>query len=187
MKTYTYKGETKTAYEFAEQYGCNISTLYRRLNQGYTIEEALNTPFQHRQGRIPDRTGMQYGLLTVLGLSDKRTAEGRIQWRCRCICGAERLVSTKNLKEAYSCGCQRRPTRYRSKGTSERRHVQPCWTCKNYAGGCSWSRKDAEPVEGWYAIPTVRMQGSNKPLYTYMIISCPKYEADGSEVKMDAP
>lgn len=182
MKTYTYKDETKTAYEFAEQYGLNISTLYRRLNQGYTIEEALNAPVQNRQSSIPDRTGMQYGLLTVLDLSDKRTAEGRVQWRCRCICGEEILVSTKNLKEAYSCGCQRRTTRFRTKGKAERRHVQPCWSCKNYAGGCSWSRKGAEPVKGWYAIPTVRLQGSNHPLYTYMIISCPEYESDGSEV-----
>lgn len=186
MKTYTYKGVTKSAYEFAEEYGVNVSTLYRRLNLGYTIEEALNEPVQNRQGRIPDRTGMQYGMLTVLGLSDERTKEGRIQWRCRCVCGKEKLVTTKHLKDAYSCGCQTRPPRRRSTGRSERRHIQPCWTCKNYAGGCSWSRKGAEPVDGWYAIPTVRMQGSNKPLYTYMIISCPEYEADGTEARIGA-
>ncbi len=37
-------------------------------------------------------------------------------------------------------------------------HIQPCWTCKKCYGGCSWSRKDPEPVPGWDATPTVKTE-----------------------------
>lgn len=41
-----------------------------------------------------------------------------------------------------------------------------CWSCKNYCGGCSWSR-EFKPVKGWTAKET--NQG-------YLVLKCPKFE-----------
>lgn len=46
-----------------------------------------------------------------------------------------------------------------------------CWDCKNFAGGCSWS-KDGEPVEGWTA------EFSSKSTKSYRVIDCPLFEPD---------
>ena len=54
---------------------------------------------------------------------------------------------------------------------------QPCWTCQNACGGCSWSKR-LEPVEGWKAErvkkKTVLEQG-------YRILNCPEYVSDDTE------
>lgn len=43
----TYKGETKTITEFAEEYGLDTENLLNRINNyGYTIEEAIEKPFR---------------------------------------------------------------------------------------------------------------------------------------------
>ena len=50
---------------------------------------------------------------------------------------------------------------------------QPCWTCKNACGGCSWSR-EFKPVEGWEAVPrSIKSNGIHAE--TYKIINCPEY------------
>ena len=58
--------------------------------------------------------------------------------------------------------------------------MQPCWTCKKYAGGCSWSAR-YEPVPGWTATPT-RKAASKKSasscIESYDITYCPEYEKD---------
>lgn len=46
-----------------------------------------------------------------------------------------------------------------------------CWDCKNFAGGCSWS-KEGKPVEGWTA------EFSNKSTKSYRVIDCPLFEPD---------
>lgn len=56
--------------------------------------------------------------------------------------------------------------------------MQPCWTCKNYLGGCSWSEK-FEPVPGWDATPVNRGNGHNR-IVSYDIRSCPEYKDDGT-------
>ena len=64
-------------------------------------------------------------------------------------------------------------------------HIQPCWTCKKCYGGCSWSRKDPEPVPRWDATPTVK-KGSRTAsiMRSYAIHSCPEYEWDGTVVRV---
>ena len=65
-------------------------------------------------------------------------------------------------------------------------HVQPCWSCRNYLGGCAWTRVDPDtgrvcfdPVPGWEAIPRERL--SNGAMDGgLMIISCPQYCDDGT-------
>ena len=50
-------------------------------------------------------TGQQYGLLTVIEEVQKNGKD--IMWRCKCWCGQEKIVSTKNLRRGHtkSCGC----------------------------------------------------------------------------------
>ena len=52
---------------------------------------------------------------------------------------------------------------------------QPCWTCKKYCGGCSWS-KNLTPVEGWAANPTTIHHEKGRIITSFEIISCPEYE-----------
>lgn len=56
-----------------------------------------------------DLTGRKFGRLTVLELTDGRTAKGSVLWRCRCECGSEKLVSEDALVHGglVSCGCYR--------------------------------------------------------------------------------
>ena len=65
--------------------------------------------------RCIDLTGCVFGRLTVIEKSDKYNYEGRnnrprVQWRCRCECGKEILVTGKSLRSGntQSCGCLNR-------------------------------------------------------------------------------
>ena len=53
---------------------------------------------------------------------------------------------------------------------------QPCWTCKNACGGCSWSR-DFTPIKGWDAKPSQKTS-NGVTTNTYCIKSCPQYEKE---------
>lgn len=59
---------------------------------------------------------------------------------------------------------------------------QPCWTCKKFAYGCSWSQSFI-PIEGWKANTTIREAGSSRGvkhiIESYEIEYCPEYEYDG--------
>jgi hypothetical protein len=54
-----------------------------------------------------DKTGMQFGFWTVLAFAgrDNRNAT---QWKCRCICGTEKVVVVGSLTKgrSKSCGCK---------------------------------------------------------------------------------
>jgi hypothetical protein len=41
--TVTYNGKTQTVSEWAEEFGLNYFTLYRRLQRGWDVERALST------------------------------------------------------------------------------------------------------------------------------------------------
>lgn len=59
-----------------------------------------------------------------------------------------------------------------------RRHSnQPCWTCQNACGGCSWS-SELKPVEGWKAKPTKIKCEEGRYSGSYHIIYCPEYIPD---------
>ena len=51
---------------------------------------------------------------------------------------------------------------------------QPCWTCQNACGGCSWSNF-LEPVKGWTAERTTKNTVSGRG---YKITYCPEYIPD---------
>lgn len=54
-KLITRKGETKSIMQWCEFYGLNQSTLYSRLNTGWSFEMALITPKQNTTKRINNR------------------------------------------------------------------------------------------------------------------------------------
>jgi hypothetical protein len=41
---FTYKGETKHLFDWADEFGINRNTLAHRLNRGWSIEKSLETP-----------------------------------------------------------------------------------------------------------------------------------------------
>ena len=43
-RTYTYQGQTRCLSGWAEQVGINVGTLTQRMNRGWTIKDALETP-----------------------------------------------------------------------------------------------------------------------------------------------
>jgi len=52
-----------------------------------------------------DLTGQRFGKLTVLRPAENKNK--RTTWRCRCDCGSECIVTTRNLRagKTKSCGC----------------------------------------------------------------------------------
>lgn len=65
---------------------------------------------------------------------------------------------------------------YRKKKTDKERYTnnQPCWTCKNACGGCSWSR-EFKPVDNWIAKPCTLIS-NGEYADTYKILYCPQWE-----------
>ena len=54
-----------------------------------------------------DLTNQKFGKLTALFPTDKRSADGRIVWKCQCECGSYIEVDTHSLRQlkTTSCGC----------------------------------------------------------------------------------
>ena len=51
-------------------------------------------------------TGLRFGALTVVAFTEVNS-RGQAMWKCRCDCGAEKVVSGTKLREGQikSCGC----------------------------------------------------------------------------------
>lgn len=58
-----------------------------------------------------DLTGMRFGKLTCLEISEEKDNSGSTQWLCRCDCGNTCLAAVPQLRAGYkkSCGCLSRP------------------------------------------------------------------------------
>lgn len=54
-----------------------------------------------------DRTGIRYGRLVAVSLTDKRATNGSAYWLCRCDCGKEKEIDGASLDrgDSQSCGC----------------------------------------------------------------------------------
>lgn len=63
-------------------------------------------------GKFVDRTGLEYGSLTVTGREDAGPASKgrRVMWRCQCLCGNTVVVTGHALAagDTKSCGCLRK-------------------------------------------------------------------------------
>lgn len=81
--------------------------------------------------KIVDLTGRRFGRLEVLALSHINEHR-RKMWRCRCDCGAERVVASHHLTEgtSTSCGCYAREAaskRQKINGTTHGRSRTPIY------------------------------------------------------------
>lgn len=59
-----------------------------------------------------------------------------------------------------------------------------CWGCARALGGCSWSRGDFQPVDGWMALPTTQVEITPQGLTvteSFFVYACPEYLPDGKE------
>lgn len=79
-----------------------------------------------------DRTGRQYGRLTVIGLSERKTNNGRKLWLCECRCGnrCEVRGSDLTMGRVLSCGCFRKESVKRRKtkhGKSKNNRLYQTW------------------------------------------------------------
>lgn len=88
-----------------------------------------------------DRTGCVFGRWTVLGDAPKAYTT---MWRCRCVCGAERVVSGANLASGHStsCGCYREENRPKLSVN------------RDYTGGKNPKAKRAKAQHGTDYIPS---------------------------------
>ncbi len=61
-----------------------------------------------RQG-IVDLAGQTFGRLRALRPTERRDADGRAYWLCRCACGGEREALGRDLRRGRttSCGCKK--------------------------------------------------------------------------------
>ena len=61
-------------------------------------------------GKLIDLTGKRFGFWIVLsrGINNK---SGQVQWKCRCECGMDKLVTANSLRSgnSTSCGCNHAP------------------------------------------------------------------------------
>ena len=65
---------------------------------------------------ILELEGQVYGKLTVIGFEGLNIHHNSM-WRCKCICGNEKVVAAKNLRSGWtkSCGCDRSAHGYSKK------------------------------------------------------------------------
>ena len=85
-------------------------------------------------------------------------------------CGKNFFTKAIN-KKCCSKACESLAAKERRKSAE-----QPCWSCKNACGKCSWS-KNFTPVTGWIAEPSL-IKDSEGDIDTYKIIYCPQYLED---------
>lgn len=54
-----------------------------------------------------------------------------------------------------------------------------CWDCANATkeGICEWA-DGLKPVKGWTAEETVRKEGTEDEMRSFLVISCPKFKRD---------
>ena len=182
-KLYYYNGESRTVAEWAKETGICLQTLKNRLYHGWPIGEALTRPVQvqrQRERHRTDHTGERHGMLRVVKCVGSGNDGKGFLWLCQCACGGERIVPARLLRSTFHCGC-----RTKRRKAQPPTHDQPCWTCRNYAGGCSWSRKEPPPVDGWIATPVTKYNGARPEMNTFAIHFCPEYVPDGTEDRND--
>ena len=106
----------------------------------------------------------------------------KIKIKCK-YCGKE-FIRQSTAQKYCSVECRKaakKETKTEKEIKTGGRYLQPCWYCKNYINGCSWSRSFI-PVEGWTAKPVKRVygfaNGETKVINTYKIIKCPEFVSD---------
>lgn len=102
-----YENHKKSAGQLANEFGCSIDTIHRRLTEWGcdTTRKGHHFPFE-------DLTGKTYGELLVLHLNQKRydeevkkTNKPHKYWTCLCSCGRIKDVESSHLKNGHTTSC----------------------------------------------------------------------------------
>ena len=106
-----------------------------------------------RGWRFNDITGQRFGRLVAV--EDAGTSgDGRFLWRCRCDCGGEAVVRSRDLRRGatQSCGCLQRERTAERNRESKKKHgmygtaEHTAW--KHMVGRCTMPRDNAWPNYG---------------------------------------
>jgi GDP-L-fucose synthase len=103
----------KSGQDIAIEIGCKSDTVYKYLR----LHNIKTNRGRYRKSLI-DLTGQRFGKLVVLKLADQ-IKKKIVDWKCKCDCGNEAIVSTGQLRSGRtkSCGCFR----------GRERHVKMCY------------------------------------------------------------
>lgn len=87
--------------------GNTVFPFMYSLRNGSTQSCGCLRKEKSRKANVVDLTGKRFGKLTVLKPTNRRDKSRNIIWLCKCDCGNERYIVSKNLTsgETKSCGC----------------------------------------------------------------------------------
>ncbi len=165
------KGTSLSITEWSQARKIPKETISNRLRQGWSIEEALGFK-EHKRG-VPEKVAISKEMQNKICKMYKSGME------LKQICEKLEVGYYAVYNTLKAAGHKvKRATAGRKKTKEDfAKREQPCWHCKKYAGGCSWSR-DFTPVEGWTAEKVLMGSGTE----TYEIKECPELVSDGTEI-----
>ena len=101
----TYKGVTDNLCSWAKKIGVKYQLIKYRLDKGWSVEKALETPPKYKPIKEDEILGKKFGKLTVI--SFYKTINRRKYWNCVCDCGKTTIANTRDLRSSdkRSCGC----------------------------------------------------------------------------------
>jgi hypothetical protein len=98
-RLFTINNQTKSISQWASHYGICMSSIYKRIKKGWSLEAAITTAESHVKRDI---IGKVFGKLTVVAYFDP-------DWQCRCQCNTMILIPRRYLTRkdnpTRSCGC----------------------------------------------------------------------------------
>ncbi len=104
---FTINGQTKNLQQWCDFYGIERGAVNTRLQNGYSIEEALTKPVKKGKDKT-SLIGKRFNHLVVVGyFEDKTPKDTNPRWICKCDCGNTTVVTGTRLKSGHtkSCGC----------------------------------------------------------------------------------
>ena len=108
-KWYTINGETKNLQQWCDHYGIKRGTVYTRLENGWSIEDALTKPVKTSERDRTSLIGKRFGKLTVKEYAGDEAikADNNSRWICVCDCGKAITTTSYRLTSGHtqSCGC----------------------------------------------------------------------------------
>lgn len=106
--------------------GKEITCFMYSLRTGNTKSCGCLRKDRTRQANTKDLTGQVFGKLTVLKKTDERDQTRSIIWLCKCECGEESRVASRNLisGETKSCGCLRYEKIFEVHETNIKKHYK---------------------------------------------------------------
>ena len=108
-KWYTINGETKNLQQWCDLYEIKRGTVDTRLQNGWSIEDALTKPLISKERDRTSLIGKQFGSLCVESYAGDEAikADNNSRWICKCNCGKTIITTSYRLKSGHtqSCGC----------------------------------------------------------------------------------